>query len=252
MTMQITCQNLMRHLGWHCQPLDEHDALYVSTPLCLPNGTPFDFYLTEESGRFHLTDDGLTLFNLRGLGYALNDGRSLKGIANIAESAGLELDGSGAIIGVAKLSELADLGQRMQIFSARIFDWEREHFASNDADLSLADEVERLMKGKAPDWPIVPWPTVRLSTGDEITFMFKWGGKYVDAIPPATQATSARMRKALQVNRDSEADLDTLCIVDDRIRPEQAAHEVGLLAQVAHAIRLTDFERHYRPQTMPA
>lgn len=250
--MQINCQNLMRHLGWYCHHLAEHDALYVSSPTRLPNGVPFDFYLTEEGGHVHLTDDGLTLFHLRGLGYSLGDKRSLRGIAGIAESVGLALDETGAITGMAKLGQLAALGQKVQLFSARIHDWEREHFAASDADLSLAYEVERMMKGKAPDWPIIPQPTVRLATGDEVSFMFKWGGRYVDAIPPATQATSARMRKAIQVMRDMEADLDTLYIVDDRVKPEQATHEVALLGQVSKAIRLSDFDKHYQPDRIAA
>lgn len=246
--MQVNCQNLMRHLGWHCRFLEREGALYVSSPARLPNGSPFDFYLTEEGGHIHVTDDGLTLFHLRGLGYPLNDGRSLRGIASIAESVGLTLDDSGAIVGMARPDQMASLGQKMQLFSSRVLDWESEHFSSCDSDLSLADEVERLMKGKAPDLPIVQAPIVKLTTGDEVSFMFKWGSQYVDAIPAATQATSSRMRKAIQVLRDQEAELSTLYIVDDRVKPELATHEVALLGQVATAIRLTDFDKHYQPQ----
>ncbi len=246
--MNINCQNLMSHLGWHCRYLEQHDALYVSSPVRLPNGSPFDFYITQEGEHYHLTDDGLTLFQLRGLGYPLSDGRTIRGIANIAEAVGLTLDDSGEVVGMARLDQLPMLGQRMQLFSSRILDWEREHFSSSDSDLSLADEVERLMRGKAPDQPIVIAPKVRLTTGDEVTFMFKWGNQYVDAIAPATQATSSRMRKALQVMRDQQAELQSLYIVDDRINPELATHEVSLLGQVASAIRLSDFDRHYQPR----
>ncbi|MCW0457278.1 hypothetical protein NB712_002374 [Xanthomonas sacchari] len=246
--MRINCQNLMHHLGWHCCYLEQHDALYVSSPARLPDGSPFDFYLKEVGEHIHLTDDGLTLFHLRGLGYALNDGRSLRGISNIAESVGLTLDDSGEIVGMAKLDNVASLGNMMQLFSSRVLDWEREHFSSSDSDLSLADEVERMMKLKAPGLEIKPFPTIKLTTGDEVSFMFQWGGKYVDAIPAATPATSSRMRKAIQILRDQEAELDTLYIVDDRVKPELAAHEVNLLGQVANAIRLSDFDRHYQPK----
>lgn len=248
MTMQINCQNLMKHLGWHCQSLGEEGALYLSSPTRLPNGSPFDFYLTEEGGHIYVTDDGLTLFHLRGLGYSLSDGRSLRGIASIAESVGLTLDESGAIVGMARLDQVASLGQKMQLFSSRVLDWEREHFSSCDSDLSLADEVERLMKGKAPELLIVQAPTIKLTTGDEVSFMFKWGQRYVDAIPAATQATSSRMRKAIQVMRDQEAEISTLYIVDDRVKPDLAAHEVALLGQVATAIRFSDFDKHYFPE----
>lgn len=245
--MQINCQNLMMHLGWHCQPLATQDALYVSSPVRLPNGSPFDFYITEEGGLVHITDDGLTLFRLRGLGYTLDDGRGLRSIATLAESAGMALDATGAITCTGTLAGLPELGQRIQLFSTRVFDWEREHFSARDADMTLADEVERLMRGKAPGLAIETAPNVRLATGDEVVFMFRWGSQYIDAIPPATQATSARMRKALQVLRDPDANLDTLYIVDDRHNPDMAMHEVALLGQVSRAIRLTDFDRHYTP-----
>lgn len=238
----------MRHLGWHCQHLEAQDALYVSSPLRLPNGAPFDFYLTEENGYVHMTDDGLTIFRLRGLGYALDDKRSQRGIASIAESVGLELDESGAIVGAARMNELASLGQKFQRFSGRIFDWELEHFNSSDSNLSLADEVERLMRNKAPTLPIIQFPVLKLTTGDEVNFMFKWGDKYVDAIPPATQATSSRMRKAIQVMRDQVSEIDALFIVDDRLKPELATHEVALLGQVGKAMRLSDFDKHYQPR----
>lgn len=238
----------MQCLGWHCSNLSEQNALYVSSPICLPNGIPFDFYLTEQGEHIYLTDDGLTLFNLRGLGYALNDRRSIRSIANIAEGVGLVLDDTGAVTGRAEIGNLALLGRGIHLFSARVYDWEREHFSSGDADLSLASEVERLMRDKAPGWEIVAAPAVQLTTGDEVVFTFKWGDRFVDAIPPATQATSARMRKAIQIMRDMHSDLDILYIVDDRLKPEQASHEVGLLGQVAKAIRLTDFERYYEPQ----
>lgn len=104
------------------------------------------------------------------------------------------------------------------------------------------------MRGKAPTLPITAMPIVKLATGDEVSFMFKWGDRYVDAIPPVTQATSPRMRKALQVMRDQEAQIHTLYIVDDRMKPELATHEVALLGQVASAIRLSDFDKHYQPQ----
>lgn len=228
------------------------DALYVSTPVLLPGGSPLDFFLTEHDGYIHITDDGLTLFKLRGLGYTLVDRRSQRGIASLAEASGLELDDTGAVIGTAKPEHVVHLGQKIQLFIARIVDWEREHFDSSDSNLSLADEVERLMRGKAPNLPIIQAPTIKLSSGDEISFMFLWGTKYVDAMAPAAQSTSARLRKAIQVMRDVDFDLDTLFIVDDRFKPDAATNEVSLLAQVAPAIRLTDFEKHYSPPQLAA
>jgi len=247
----LNCQDLMRMLGWRCQYLEQHDALYVSTPIVLPGGSPLDFYLTQSRGMTHFTDDGLTLFHLRGLGFRLDDNRSVRGIAQIAKGFGFDIDQAGCIVGSIPNGDGQTLGRTIiQLFS-KIVAWQEEHFEARDADQTLAEEVERLMRGKAPDVAIERYPIVRLSNGENVDFMFKWGRHLVDAIPADARATSSRMRKAILVQRDMETALDILYIVDDRQRPVKAASETALLGQIAKAMKLSDFQDYYIPDLSP-
>ncbi len=244
----LTCQNLLQTLGWRCQYLEQHAALYVSTPILLPGGSPLDFYLTQSRGYMHFTDDGLTLFQLRSLGFKLDDSRSSRGITQIAKDCGFDIDSTGAIVGSAPLGHELHLGRSILTLFTKIVSWQEEHFEARDADQTLAEQVEQLMRQKAPGVAIEKDPIVRLANGDTVDFMFRWGLKLVDAIPADARATSSRMRKAILVQRDRDDPQDILYIVDDRQHPFKASKEAALLGQIAKAMRLTDFQEHYRAE----
>lgn len=244
----LTCQNLLQTLGWRCQYLEQHAALYVSTPILLPGGSPLDFYITQSRGSTHFTDDGLTLFQLRSLGFKLDDNRSSRGVTQIAKDCGFNIDSTGAIVGSVPMGDELYLGRSIVTLFTRIVSWQEEHFEARDADQTLADEVEQLMRQKAPGIAIVRDPLVRLSNGDTVDFMFRWGPTLVDAIPADARATSSRMRKAILVQRDRDEPQDILYIVDDRQQPFKASKEAALLGQIAKAMRLTDFQDHYQAE----
>ncbi|WP_262071926.1 DUF1828 domain-containing protein [Stenotrophomonas sp. Marseille-Q5258] len=242
----LTCQNLLQTLGWRCQYLEQHAALYVSTPILLPGGSPLDFYLTQSRGSTYFTDDGLTLFQLRSLGFKLDDNRSSRGVMQIAKDCGFNIDSTGAIVGSVPIGEEVNLGRSILTMFTKIVSWQEEHFEARDADQTLADEVEQMMRQKAPAIAIVRDPIVRLANGDTVDFMFRWGPTLVDAIPADARATSSRMRKAILVQRDREEPQDILYIVDDRQQPFKASKEAALLGQIAKSMRLTDFQEHYQ------
>lgn len=246
-----TCATYIRELGWHCAPVEAqgNHALYVSTPVLLPNGTPLDFYLISYGDHIIVTDDGLWLFALRGLGYALEDRRNWRGLGDLAERHGFALRDDGSFEYSVTIGDLRMAGGRILQMICSIASWELEHYASADSDLSLNREVERLMRRKAPTWEIEKSPIVRLSNGDELRFDFRWGGKLVDAIAPIALSVSARLRKILQMQREAFDTDRLLFIIDDRAAPEKATHELALLSQMARAIRFTDFEERFDAST---
>ncbi|UPG96333.1 DUF1828 domain-containing protein [Luteibacter aegosomatissinici] len=213
--------------------------------MSLPNGSPIDFYLINYGDRFVVTDDGLWLFALRSLGYSLEDRRNWRGLAELAATHGFSLcdDGSFEIDGDA--SRLHILGGSVIRMICALVAWEKEHYAAADSDLSLNREVERLMRLKAPLWPIEKSPIVRLPNGQELRFDFKWGTKYVDAIAPIPLSVSSRLRKILQMQKELMDTESVLFIVDDRAEPKKATQELAILAQVSKAITLSDFDSAY-------
>jgi len=246
MMMLPACNNLMRSLGWSCSELAGHPpALYVSTPLALPGGKPLDFYLTETRGHYDFTDDGLTMFGLRGLGFTLDDGRHWRGLATIAEDLGFRLDDSGAFVASFPADRLCEWSGHILRLFGRVLDWQGQHFAEADTDLSLTLEVERILRRKRPELPLVISPTAILPMSTELRFDFKWGETYVDAVSPKARTISSRLRKTVQFLRWGGERENLLFVVDDRDqeKSEAADREIPNLATLTRAVKLSNLER---------
>ncbi|MBA1213401.1 DUF1828 domain-containing protein [Pseudomonas oryzihabitans] len=243
----IGCNSFFAAAGWSCRVIETGGmpATYISTPVILPGGKPLDFYLITKGELIEFTDDGLTMFALSGLGFQLSDKRNWRGLENIAIKYGFKLSDSGAFEALFAKHELPDWGGRIVRLFAALAEWEADRFAEGDSDFSLTEEVEMLLRAKAPDSTIIRNPSLRLGKAD-ISFDFLWGDVYVDAIRPIAQSVNSRLRKAVLINREENAP-KLLFIVDDRENPERAEAEIGVLGDIASTIRLTDFERHYSP-----
>lgn len=222
-------------------------AAYISTPIVLPGGKPLDFYLIQRGKLIEFTDDGMTLFALRCIGYQLSDKRNWRGLENIGIKFGFSLSSEGAFEAIFPDSELDDWGGRIVRLFASLAAWEEERESEGDSDFSLTDEVAMLLHAKAPDRQLTRNVTVKLGK-TEAVFDFLWGDTYVDAIRPVQQAVNARLRKALLINRGEEA-MKMLFIIDDRSQQEKADDEIAVLGEITKTIRLTDFERHYNQST---
>lgn len=244
----INCSNFFASAGWHCQVIatGNGQATYISTPITLPGGKPLDFYLTARGEHLEFTDDGVTIFALRTLGYPLSDKRNWKGLENIAVKFGFSLKDTGAFEAMFPADELDDWGGRIiRLFSA-LASWEEDRYAEGDTDFSLTDEVAMLLQAKDPGRKLTRDMTVKLGKA-EAHFDFLWGNTYVDAVRPVQQAINSRLRKALLINR-SEEKIEVLFIVDDRNQQEKADDEISVLGEISPTIRLTDFEKHYSSQ----
>lgn len=244
MTLQVSCVDLLTKTGWHCAPvrMGAREALYVSTPLTMRDGKPYDFYIEQHGATIVLDDDGLTMFSLRGMGYPMDDGRSWRGLRSIAESLGCSLGDDGAFCTTSDESRLADATARMLRLFCAISSWEEEKCDSKDIDLTLTLEVERLMREKAPLRLITNDPVFEVQ-GNQIRFDYLWGDTYVDVVAAQARSVNPRLRKAILTK--SEAPI--LFIVDDRDSIKKADQEVALLGAVAQAVRLGNFREFYTP-----
>lgn len=240
----ITCQEWAALAGWRCAPVADGDAraLYITTPLTFPDGKPLDFYLRDTRVGYEMTDDGMTLFALRGLGYAIDDRRNWRGIERLAEQFGFELTPRGelrAAVPVERVTEFC--GRILQLFAGFIA-WEAERFRDADSDFSLTREVERLLRLKDAARPLARDVVVPAGKG-EVHFHFQWGDTYVDAIKPTAQAVAARLRKAILIGAADDEQIKVLFVVDDRADREKATREMAVLAHVARTVRYSDFQR---------
>lgn len=241
------CSIFFEKSGWYCNVIDVagHPATYVSTPITLPGGKPLDFYLVSHGDQIEFTDDGVTLFALRSLGYPLGDKRNWRGLENIAIKHGFSLSETGAFEAIFPEPELEMWGANILRLFCAIASWEEDRFSEGDTDFSLTEELEILLRAKAPDRKIERNVMVQLGKS-EAHFDFLWGTTYVDAVQPVANAVNARLRKALLINKEVDK-VDVLFVVDDRDKQRKADEEIAVLGDLSPTIRLTDFERYYSP-----
>lgn len=242
-----TCSDFFEKSGWYCRVIDVegHPTTYISTPITLPGGKPLDFYLISHGDHIDFTDDGVTLFALRSIGYPLNDKRNWRGLENIASRHGFSLTETGAFEATFPESELEMWGAKILRLFCSIAAWEEDRFGEGDTDFSLTQELEMLLRTKDPQREIVRNVVVQLGK-TEAHFDFLWGSTYVDALQPIANAVNARLRKALLINKEEER-IDVLFVVDDRGKQHRVDEEIAVLGDLSPTIRLTDFERYYSP-----
>ena len=238
------CSDYFKQAGWHCSMLgDAHGGgtLYVSTPIVLSGGKPLDFYVQQQGSKVLLTDDGITLFALRSLGFDLGNKRHWKSLEKIAKRHHFTLSDDGAFQAEFDPKQDAAWGSEMLLLCAAIHAWEKEHSSQDDMDFSLSDHVESILKKMDPDRELQHPITVEVGRAT-LEFDFKWGDLFIDAIRPSHQTVNARLRKGILMQRIGE-DSNVLFIVDDRFHAEKARQELSVLGGVAPAIALTDFEK---------
>lgn len=241
--MAVTCENFATITGWRCAPVTDmagEPALYIVTPMNFADGRPVDFYLRSKGTQYELTDDGMVLLALRGLGYMLDDRRNWRTAHTMAERFGFELTERGELRTLVAEPRLTNAtGRMMQLFAAFIA-WEAERFTEGDSDFSLTREVERILRLKGRSLEI--GPTVRSRRGD-LTFDFLWGETYVDALAPHALSVASRLRKTILLREEVGDEADVLYVLDDRHNRADADREMGVISHMARATRLTDLER---------
>ncbi|WP_422101973.1 DUF1828 domain-containing protein [Vreelandella sp.] len=239
----MECTEFFKASGWRCAtvPVRAHQTcLYVSLPVSFATGRPCDIYLLEDSaGRITLSDDGDTLSHFHSAGFELDDKRRWRGLAGIANNHGLELTDEGELTATFSREKLPEvINQLLQFFSA-IIAWEKDRYEAGDQDYSLTQEVERLLHVLEPGREVTPSPTLSTPSGS-VSFDFKWGDTYVDAIRPNAQSVNSRLRKAVMVQGEDAPEI--LFVIDDRVSRTKAESELSVLGSLASTTLLSDMQ----------
>lgn len=242
----LGCGNFFAKAGWHCQTINAGSgpATYISSPITLPGGKPLDFYLIQRGGLVEFTDDGVTLFALKSIGYALSDKRNWRGLDNIGSKFGFQLSDSGAFEAIFPIADMDIWGSNIIRLMAAVATWEEERSAEGDNDFSLTDEIELLLRAKEPDRKLTRNAVLHVGKV-EMSFDFLWGNTYIDAVAPIPQSVNPKLRKAVLISKVDDP-ADVLFIVDDRGgKRKKAEDEVSVLGGLAATTLFSDFQQHY-------
>lgn len=242
----MACDNFFGAAGWHCSTINVQgkSALYISTPIVLTQGKPLDFYLIERGDEFQITDDGTAINEFRLCGISLDRKNNWRGLANLATAKGFRLDDTGQFA-VTFPKQLLPVwsGKLLELYGA-IASWEKEKLSEQDPDFVLAEEIELILRSKAPTWKLER--NAEVTAGKiKMAFDFLWGDYLVDAVRPLAQSVNSKLRKAIIISRHDVAGKKPLFIIDDRTDAIRAEEELAVLGEVAKAAKLSNFQTYF-------
>ncbi|MBB1161487.1 DUF1828 domain-containing protein [Aquariibacter albus] len=237
----MNCSLLPDLIGMRCEPQAMRDG-----SLCAAVVTPFRFFDGDGMSLFafsvgdtvHLSDEGMTLSWLLGLGHRLDDRRAWKPLRAALAPYHVTLNDDGVVEVLAPTAQAPSAFARMVSGLLALDAWARSANGTGaSTSNTLREEAALYLRAWRPASPLLddPEPLLGLS-GSEHSFAFRMGNEYIDAIGSAPAASSAELRKLVDV-RGSElnASVQIRVIVDDRTAPERAATEVSILGRFAKA-----------------
>lgn len=239
----MNCDHFSTLIGMRCEPQPTRDGsscVAVVTPFKLHDGDGLTLFAFGHGDTVHLSDEGLTLSWLHGNGHRLDDRRTWKPLRAALSPYGVTLNDDGVIETLAPLAQASLAFARLVSGLLAVDAWARET-AGAGATGSLRDEAELYLRAWRPDVALRadPEPVVGFS-GLPHSFSFLLGSEYIDAIGGSTAASSAELRKLVDVRASQvNASLQIRVIIDDRRSPLRAATELAILGRFAKAWPMT-------------
>ena len=233
-----SCSNIFNDFGFSCSQVRlprGDDATYISTPFTLAHGKPLDLFLVESGDSICITDDGFSMAEMIASGINLSDRRTWRGLADLAESFGFELDDNGALTSHATHETLSIKLQSILSVFAGVCSWEKERLESRDADLSFYLAVEKKLRAIDDNRKLIPNAT-KVFGGQSYDFDFQWGDTLVDTVRPHHNAVNAKLRKVTEISLACEEAPDVLFIVDDSGDTNRASKECKVLGVHSRAV----------------
>lgn len=238
----MSCERLAQMLGFECRPLTE-SLISVATPFSFADGEAIGFYLDDQQTNVVVSDNGDTIFHLRGVGLDLSDRRRWKPIKQIAESHGLELLDSGEIRASAVREASSGLIARYVAAMLDIASMEREQLGMPEEIDRFIQEVEFYLHAWKPQANIIHSPALKGMSGRMHSFNFEFDGTLVDAARPHSGKTGSILRKAADLSLAGVV-TPILVIMDDREDVDRARVETDILTSMVSVMALSQLAKN--------
>lgn len=229
----MNCSNLQDIVGMRCNQIG--NAIEVVTPFTFYDGDSIELFAQSYETQILFFDDGFTLHHLHDAGIRIaNNKKRWSPLKEIASNYGVSLSEDGVFETLCPSSNPSLGFARMVSTLLGIASWEREQAGVSIDSAWLVDEVAFHLKAWKSEAAFVEKPKVRGFSGRVITFDFEFDGQYIDAISPHSNSTGAALRKVVDLNSNPNHEKkDVLVIVDDRLLPDVAKQEMGIIGRVA-------------------
>lgn len=226
----MSCEQFIQQLGFECRELS-NSVSAVATPFAFADGEVIGFYLENRPHEVVLSDNGDTLFHLRGIGLDLSDRRQWRPYKQIAEAHGLRLRDDGVLEGSTSDMPVSLLVARYVATMISITDLEREQLGLPEEVDQFIKEVEFHLHAWKPKAELSRLPALKGMSGRTHTFDFEFAGSLVDAARPHSNKTGAILRKAADLGL-AGVNKPILIVMDDRVDPERARMETDILSSM--------------------
>lgn len=239
----MNCQSIARQLAFDCTPLQGvhgEPVFELGTPFSFHDGSAICVYVVDHGGFAEISDDGLTLIHLSGLGLDPWGSRRRAVLRDRVKPYGVELRDDGSLRMLLTESQLAWCLPRFVAAELAVAEWAREQVGAPETARQLADEVEMYLRAWRPQATLTRQPVLCGISGHEYRFDFQQGNELIDVISPHHNATGGVMRKLGDVlNADHPTPPKVRVVVDDRTEPDRALVEMRIIASLATAMPLT-------------
>ena len=212
---------------------DGSSCIEVVTPFGFFDGSGLSVFAMDIGDKVLFSDEGMTMFWLRGLGVSMDDRRAWRPIKSALAPFALDLSGEGVIETIAAYDEVTNGFARMVAAQLAVDAWARENVNAPSPAL-LRDEVALYLRAWRHQEVVMDPDPVQGFSGAQHRFAMRQGNEYIDAIGPSSASSGAEARKLLDVRASAaHAALDVRVVIDDRRDPDKAATEAAILGRFA-------------------
>lgn len=241
----LHCEWARKLTSYECHALQalgsDATCLEIGTPFSLPDGSAINLYMTEtQHGTIKISDNADTLFQLGGMGLDVWQPAREGAVRAMLARHQVQLGSQGDIYLISQPAHAAHAFALAITGLLAVADWASDQLGVAAEPMDIVAELEPYIIARNPSAAFKRHPHVKGASSSVHQFDFQHGDDLIDVIGANPNATGAAMRKAGDVQNGPFAQqLTPLIVVDDRVDPDRAMAEIGILGSVTRAMPAT-------------
>jgi len=243
MNIQSSCQDMCANLGFGCVQLEDEypPMMALQTPFGFYGGDSFEIYAEYLGDREQIRffDSGGTLFHCFSRQINSFHLRDYQVVKAAIKQPGINVTHEGEIEGTFEIANMASGFASYVDALLSLARWEFDNAGTDFAvrEPNLIDDTRLYLNAMKPDVPATK-STVKAAgvSGRQYGFDLSQGDTQIDVISCHRNASSSELYKLVDLRGNAlTANTPIIVVVDDRLLPEQADHEVAVIGQYAQA-----------------
>lgn len=213
-------------------------CLEIGTPFSLPDGSAINLYITHtQQGQIRVSDNADTLFQLGGMGIDVWQSARTTALRSMLARSKMQLGSSGDAYIISQPQHAANAFALAITGLLSVSAWASDQLGDTAPVVDIVAELEPYIIARNPSALFKRHPRIKGASNSVHQFDFQHGSDLIDIIGANPNATGSAMRKAGDIqNGPFSEHLMPLIVVDDRVDPDRAMNEIGILGSVTRAM----------------